>query len=109
VKLYKLDAARSVVLAASVLEWGEALEHGEGRPVAVTRLPMAEVSTVFLGVNHRRFGEGPPLVFETAIFPRGALGSGVNIFGRWATWAEAEAGHDDACKAALAAHGETAG
>ena len=26
-----------------------------------------EVSTVFLGINHR-FGEGPPLLFETMVF-----------------------------------------
>lgn len=27
-----------------------------------------EVSTVWLGLNHRLFGEGPPLIWETMIF-----------------------------------------
>jgi hypothetical protein len=29
------------------------------------------VSTVFLGINHRFFGDGPPLLFETMIFAAG--------------------------------------
>src|SRR5215216_723942 len=27
-----------------------------------------EISTVFLGLNHNYYGEGPPLIYETMIF-----------------------------------------
>jgi hypothetical protein len=50
-----------------------------------------DVSTVFLGIDHRFTGEGPPLVFETMTF--GAPRWDLDVQLRWATWAEAEAGH----------------
>src|SRR5215471_17514474 len=38
--------------------------------VAVTELPNGgRVSTVFLGLDHNYSGVGPPIVFETMIFP----------------------------------------
>lgn len=45
------------------------------------------VSTVFLSLDHRHFGDGPPLVFETMIFP------GAEMVGRCSTWEEAEEMH----------------
>lgn len=51
------------------------------------------ISTVFMGVNHR-FGEGPPLLFETLVFSE----SHKQIDGmcmRTSTWAEAEIAHQD--------------
>lgn len=47
-----------------------------------------KISTVFLGLNHR-FGDGPPLLFETLVFG-GPLDGEQE---RYATWDEAEAGH----------------
>lgn len=49
------------------LKWGEWLETAE-RHVAQTRIGNVWVSTVFLGLDHNFFGEGPPILFETMIF-----------------------------------------
>lgn len=58
--------------------------------VALTTFPDAEVSTVWLGLDHRFFGEGPPLIFETMVF-------GSPLDGhcwRWPNEVAALAGHD---------------
>lgn len=70
---------------------GELLEDREYRRVACTKLPDldAEVSTVWLGINHR-FGDGPPLIFETMVF-----GGGLDQYQeRYSTEQHARAGHD---------------
>jgi hypothetical protein len=47
------------------------------------------VSTVFLALDHRHFGEGPPILFETMVF-----GGPLNYtMQRCATWDEAETQH----------------
>jgi hypothetical protein len=48
-----------------------------------------EISTVFLGIDHRYQGNGDPLLFETMVFGRSLDGHTM----RYATWAEAERGH----------------
>ena len=53
----------------------------------------AEVSTVFLGIDHN-FGDGPPLLFETMIFG----GKYDNWQDRYATREEALAGHEAAIR-----------
>jgi len=58
--------------------------------------PGAEVSTVFLGLDHA-FGDGPPVLFETMVFG-GPLDGEQD---RYCTWDEAVAGH-----AAMLARGE---
>ncbi len=104
-RFYILDAAHNVVEAVDTLTWGRWMQAvGEGRIVARTELPLASVSTVFLGMA-MGFRDGDrPLVFETMIFPDPRLQFGVGLAGRWCSWAEAEAGHDAAVRAALAAH-----
>lgn len=70
---------------------------GEGEDpwrVGFTEVPGGSISTVFLGFDHRHFGEGEPLLFETAVFLKGA----VDIFGRCSTWDQAEAQHAEAVK-----------
>lgn len=62
----------------------------------------AEVSTVFLRLNHN-FGEGPPLVFETMIFGGPLGGEGRRYQNRYSTWDEAVSGHARALAAAIAA------
>jgi len=57
----------------------------------------SRVSTVFLGVDHRHFGGGPPLLFETMIF-----GGPLDLScWRYASWDDAEVGHAMAVKACL--------
>ena len=51
----------------SIDEWHSRLESE--RRVAETTLPDGKwVSTVWLGLDHRH-GDGPPLIFETMVFP----------------------------------------
>jgi hypothetical protein len=76
------------VPADDLQAWARNFEKGTNRHVALTKLDGAEVSTVFLGLDHS-FGDGPPLLFETMVF------GGVcdQEQDRYSTWAEAEAGH----------------
>jgi hypothetical protein len=86
-RYYILDGHK--VVAVGLLEWGTWLEtHRKERIVAKTMIGDAEVSTVFLGLDHR-FGEGPPLIFESLIF--GGVHDGE--MEHYSTWEEAEAGH----------------
>jgi hypothetical protein len=48
------------------------------------------VSTVFLGLNHRLSGDGPPLLFETMVFG----GARDGHMYRYSSWDDAEAGHE---------------
>jgi hypothetical protein len=48
-----------------------------------------EVSTIHLVINHR-YGDGPPLIFETLVFGGPLDGDG----DRWASEAEAIVGHE---------------
>ena len=73
-----------------LIKWGEWMEAND-RIVKQTNIGAAFVSTVFLGLN-RSFGGHRPMLFETIVF-----GGEDQMFGRCATWAEAEAQHWRAC------------
>ncbi|WP_439372903.1 hypothetical protein [Bradyrhizobium sp. DASA03120] len=68
--------------------------------VAQTYIGDVHISTVFLGLDHRFFGDGPPLLFETMIFG-GRLDEFQN---RCATWDEAEAMHAEAVEQVRRGH-----
>jgi hypothetical protein len=89
-RYYTLDG-HTPVPTDSVLEWGMAFEKSD-RIVAKTRVGECEVSTVFLGINHR-WDDGPPLLFETMIFG----GPHDQYQTRSSTWEEAEEQHRAAC------------
>lgn len=82
-RYFKLRGKMTV--PCSMLECAEFLETPfENRVVAKTQIAGAEVSTVFLGIDHNFHPDGPPLVF------------GFDLDGetrRYSTWEEAEAGH----------------
>jgi hypothetical protein len=83
-------------------EWMYEFETADKR-VAFTGNATKYVSTVFLGLDHRFFGDGPPLVFETMVFVD--EGRSFELHGethfyhtsldheRYGSWAAAEAGH----------------
>jgi hypothetical protein len=49
--------------------WGEWFEANlQARHVGDDTIGGAQVSTVFLGLDHRHFGDGPPILFETMVF-----------------------------------------
>ena len=60
------------------------------RVVFQTEVGASMVSTVFLGIDHNFFNDGPPILFETLIFTDGDGGGECY---RCATWLEAEQQH----------------
>lgn len=74
---------------ASLLEWANWFEKAD-RSVAQTQGDGYRVSTVFLGLDHRFCGDGPPLLFETMVFSD----DDDEDMSRYSTWDEAIAGHE---------------
>ncbi len=77
----------------TMMEWANSFEtRRDLKRVAETTLPNGRwVSTVWLGLNHS-FGNGPPLIFETMVFPSREKLSEEDC-DRYSTEAEALAGH----------------
>jgi hypothetical protein len=97
---------------ASLTEWAEWFGGNfEKRRVAQTETRLFWVSTVFLGLDHRFSGDGPPILFETMVFERER--QIVKLFGklrsfreemeclRYSSWDDAEAGHNATVKRML--------
>lgn len=87
---YKLVNKIAVPCPLSETAFGD----GSDRRVAEANIVSQEhgnlwVSTVFLGLDHNRFGDGPPHLFETMVF---SGGDEVHCE-RCSTWEEAEAQH----------------
>lgn len=77
---------KQAVPVAGLEEWARA---GGVRHIATDKIGGAYVSTIFLGINHRHSGNGPPILFETATF----LGGRIAEQTRSSTWEEAEKQH----------------
>jgi hypothetical protein len=74
----------------SMEDWAKSLE--KERRVAQELLPDGKwVSTVWLGLDHNFLHDGPPLIFETMVFPQGDMAE-IDM-DRYSTEAEALAGH----------------
>ena len=75
-----------------VLTWGILFDDTAYKILRQTCLPDGKwVSTVWLGINYN-YGEGPPLIFETMVFPSTDDLSEIDME-RYATAEQAEAGH----------------
>jgi hypothetical protein len=80
----------------SMLQWSLRHQDSGYRVVAQDRLRGWLVSTVWLGLDHG-FGQGPPLIFETMVFPPdGRLPYEEEYCERYATEKEARDGHEQA-------------
>ena len=75
------------IMVTDTVEWGKCFQSKD-RQVARTKVGEAEVSTVFLGMDHS-LGGSVPILFETMVFG-GKLDEEME---RYRTWDEAEAGH----------------
>jgi hypothetical protein len=79
-----------------LLEWAAWLEAStidKSRIVKQEQVGPYFISTVFLGLNHRFTGDGPPLLFETMVF-HGENVRGLDVeMARCSTWEEAEQQH----------------
>ena len=80
----------------TLLEWGSMFEDRTTKRVAETTLPDGTwISTVWFGLDHR-FGDGPPLIFETMVFPsKDGLLYELDTY-RYSTEEEAIKGHEEA-------------
>lgn len=96
---YILDGTQPVPVddVLTLARWFETTE----RHVADTELyEGVRVSTVFLGLDHNSWG-GPPLLWETMVFWEGSALH--NEMERYATWGQAEQGHEAMCARVRAA------
>jgi hypothetical protein len=68
--MYVYDAAGEPIPCDDVLTWGRFFESHERSLLRDVRGHRGRVvvSTVFLGLDHNFFGEGPPVLWETMIF-----------------------------------------
>lgn len=76
------------VVPVDLMTWARWFEKAE-RHVASDMIGEVQVSTVFLGLDHRFGDDGPPLLFETMIFG----GEHDQYQERCSTWEQAEAMH----------------
>ncbi len=72
-----------------VFTWAALFKDDQYRSVGQTTVGETLISTVWLGVDHNLFGDGPPLIFETMCFGPGWD----DIQERYATLLEAQLGH----------------
>ncbi len=78
------------------VKWAIDSKNQDGR-VAEDILPDGKrISTVFLGLNHN-WGEGPPLIFETMVFPSETEGNDLDM-DRYSTEEQALEGHKEMVK-----------
>ena len=80
-----------------LLDWAAKFEDPAYMLVVETRLASARITTIWIGLDHRFGDDGPPLIFETTV--RGGPLDGERE--RYATEAEAEAGHERWVKHAM--------
>lgn len=70
--------------------WALWMQQASRRVAETWVTPMLRISTIFLGLNHQFFEDGPPLLFETLVFRNGYADEQE----RYSTWHEAEQGHE---------------
>lgn len=85
---YILDSHGNPVPCENLMAWGQWMEVMDRR-VAYTSVYGVRVSTVFLGLDHNFFSDGPPILFETMVFG----GKHDQYQDRYYTRQEAEQGH----------------
>jgi hypothetical protein len=87
---YIVDDAGQVIPEADLYKWADWFETTD-RCLAHTEVGPAQISTVFLGIDHRLLGDGPPILWETLIYwPNSDMHGDMQ---RYVTRDEALAGH----------------
>ena len=90
---YILDEQGEPVATENLEAWAMWFESSD-RTVRKTVIGEVEVSTVFLSLDHRFGGEGPPILWETMIFG----GEHDEFTDRYTSRVDAIAGHEAAVK-----------
>jgi len=90
-----------MVAEVGMLEWAQWFQTEE-RVVGYTETELHVISTVFLGMDHRFCGVGPPILFETMVFAKvGENVEATDLMWRYSSWDDAEAGHNATVKSSL--------
>lgn len=84
-------------VAIGLYKWAELIGDSNYRIIAQHNVGNLCVSTVWLGLDHRVFGDGEPLIFESMIFevPQGDEHWRSLEMRRYCTELEAKVGHTD--------------
>jgi hypothetical protein len=98
---YILDG--KVPKPVDLITWARWFETAE-RQVSRDEICGHLVSTVFLGVDHNFTADGPPILFETMVFPSTTSLAAEEWCERACTWDEAEAAHQRGCDFARKLH-----
>jgi hypothetical protein len=88
---YVLDENEQPVECPVLEDWLRWIEHRDTQVEKTQINDDVFVSTIFLTINHRHAGDGPPIVFETMVF--GGKLDGVQK--RYCTVEDARKGHWD--------------
>ena len=99
---YILDTNNRPVECSNILTWARWFETSNRRVGWTQITSQIEVSTVFIGIDHRFDDKGPPLLFETMIFG----GSFDQYQWRYSSWDDAQVGHAAAVRKARQAIGQ---
>jgi hypothetical protein len=86
---YILDANKAAIPCTDLFDWGRWMKDTEKRRVGDITIDDAQISTVFMGLDHN-FSGGEPLLFETMIFG----GEHDQYQERCSTWEQAVEMHD---------------
>lgn len=96
---YVLDESNKPKPVADVIEWSDWMKTHPNR-IAYDKVGEAEVSTIFLGINHRFTEDGTPILWETMVFNGPLAGEcsrytshSMAIAGHAATVARIRSGH----------------
>lgn len=84
---YKLVDGKTVPVG-DIMTWGTWWETTDRR-VGLDKIGDSEISTVFLGFDHRFSGDGAPILFETLVFG----GKLADEMERYCTLEQAQEGH----------------
>lgn len=92
--IYYILKDKEAIPVDDVMEWATSYEDTDNRKIGEDRIRGKYISTVFLGLDHS-FGDGPPLLFETMVFPDEQDNWREEEGYRYSTYEEAEAGHKE--------------
>lgn len=106
-KHYILLPNRMIAETPDFMDWAEWFESAD-RDVAKTETELHLISTVFIGIDYRWLGKGPPIVFETMVFTKD--GDTLDDGGCWryASWDDADTGHKAVVRRVLAMEAKAA-
>jgi hypothetical protein len=85
------EDGKTPIIEPDVIKWARWFEKSNRR-VAFDQIGSTEISTVFLGIDHRFHSGGPPILWETMIF-HSNFEELQHYQERYTSWEDAVKGH----------------